>query len=208
MVQLHPLVPTRYVYLQQHNAVVGGIWWRHHNQFADLIAKYAPRDVVEIGGGHGYLATKLLLADQVKRWTMVDPNPDHLFQLPMLKIIKGFFGDVHELPPTVDAVVHSHTLEHIYEPVGFFAQLQRLLTIGSYHIFSTPDMLRLAQNDAPTLHFEHSLLMREEWIEWLLSAHGFELIERSYFSSGTLREPHSIFYVARLTSKSHRPLPW
>ena len=159
MVQLQPLVPTKYVYLQQHNAVVGGIWWQHHDAFAKLIAKHGPRHVIEVGGGHGYLATKLLIGEKVASWTMVDPNPDHIFQLPTLKVIKGYFETVRKLPPNVDAVVHSHTLEHIYEPAAFFAQLQRLLAVGSYHIFSTPDMLSLAMSDAPTLHFEHSILM-------------------------------------------------
>ena len=35
-VQLHPLAPLEYVYLQQHNGVVGSVWKAHHDAFATL----------------------------------------------------------------------------------------------------------------------------------------------------------------------------
>ena len=76
IIQLHPLVPLKYLYRHQHNAVVGKTWGNHHNNFAALIARQkSGAHVLEIGGGHGYLAAKLLFSGAVKRWTMVDPNP-------------------------------------------------------------------------------------------------------------------------------------
>ena len=62
VVLLNPLVPLEYIYRHQHNAVVGGIWKRHHNEFANIVASHVPAEahILEIGGAHGYLAAKLL----------------------------------------------------------------------------------------------------------------------------------------------------
>ena len=164
IVQLNPLVPLRYVYLHQHNAVIGGTWQRHHDAFAELIARQGATNVLEIGGGHGYLAEKLLASGQVKHWTMVDPNPTakELFKYPQLSIVKAFVEDLapSDLPAAVDAVVHSHTLEHIYDPLMFFRHLAALVPLGSLHIFTVPNLLELARLDAPCMHFEHTLLIR------------------------------------------------
>ena len=207
MVQLHPLVPLQYVYQQQHNAVVGATWLEHHDKFAALIAKHSPRHVVEIGGGHGYLAMKLLFTDAVKKWTMVDPNPLAVFPMPSLTIVRKYIEDMTFLPEGVDAVVHSHALEHIYDPWLFFARLRNIMVVGGLHIFSVPNLYELARQDAPCLHFEHTLLLREEWVDGLLVAHGFELVEKVPFGG-----IHSIFYVARLARKvadepAHRSRP-
>ena len=67
VVLLNPLVPLHYIYRHQHNAVVGGTWSKHHNQFAHLVATHAPKGrILEIGGGHGYLAAKLLFSEAVR----------------------------------------------------------------------------------------------------------------------------------------------
>ena len=201
MVQMHPLVPLKNVYLQQHNAVIGGIWSRHHDSFASLIAKYGPKHVLEIGGGHGYLAMKLLFTGAVQEWTMVDPNPLSIFPLPSLTIVKKYIEEIDVLPESVDAIVHSHTLEHIYDPSLFFKRLRTILKVGSLHIFSIPNLFELAKQDAPCLHFEHTLLLQERWVDALLQLHGFKVVEKAPFGGS-----HSIFYVTSLVDKSDRPL--
>ena len=56
VVLLNPLVPLEYIYRHQHNAVVGGIWTNHHNEFAQLVAEHVPGGhILEIGGGLGIL---------------------------------------------------------------------------------------------------------------------------------------------------------
>ena len=106
MVQLHPLAPLEYVYLQQHNAVVGNTWREHHDSFAAVIAKLAPKHVLEIGGGHGYLAMKLMFGKNVGEWTMVDPNPLAIFPMPGLTVIKTYIEAMETLPAGVDMVIH------------------------------------------------------------------------------------------------------
>jgi hypothetical protein len=51
------LVPLDLLYSQNHNSeVVGKTWKEHHKQFADFIDRYGPRDILEVGASHGYLA--------------------------------------------------------------------------------------------------------------------------------------------------------
>lgn len=77
VVQLNPVLPLQLVYQKQHNAVIGATWVKHHQAFGEFIrawlAPNGPKSVVEIGGGHGYLA-KMLLKPHIK-WRLVDPNP-------------------------------------------------------------------------------------------------------------------------------------
>ena len=146
-----PAEPARatreYVYLQQHNAIVGKIWQQHHGSFADLVASFSPKHVLEIGGGHGYLAMKLLFSGKVDKWTMVDPNPLGIFAMPQITIIEKFFEDLsnNEIPQTVDMVVHSHTLEHIYNHRRFFPKIATVMPIGSHHLFAIPNLMALME---------------------------------------------------------------
>ena len=201
IIQLHPLVPLKYLYRHQHNAVVGKTWGKHHDDFAALIARQrSGAHVLEIGGGHGYLAAKLLFSGAVEKWTMVDPNPISAFSIPNLGIIRSYIEDVKELPEDVDMIVHSHTLEHMYNPGKFFDIIWSLLKPGQLHIFSVPNLYELLKHDHPSLNFEHTIMLREEHIDWLLEQRGFDVVEKHHFA-----EIHSLFYVCK--KKSAKPPP-
>ena len=58
--------------------------------------------------------------------------------------------------------MHSHTLEHMYDPVRFFEIVRGLLKPGQLHIFSVPNLFALVADGQPSLHFEHTMLLREE----------------------------------------------
>ena len=72
--------------------------------------------------------------------------------------------------------LRSHTLEHIYDPALFFRKLRDVMRIGSLMVFSAPNIVELARRDQPCLHFEHTFLLREEWVDYLLAKYGFEVV--------------------------------
>ena len=58
MIQLGKLLPLDMLYSVSHNSSWGGIWKRHHEEFADFLHQYAGKGgILEIGGGNGILCS-------------------------------------------------------------------------------------------------------------------------------------------------------
>ena len=64
----------------------------------------------------------------------------------------------------------------MYDPARFFEIVRGLLSEGQLHIFSVPNLFALVNDGQPSLHFEHTILLREEHIHWLLESKGFEIV--------------------------------
>lgn len=203
MVQLNPLLSLDVLYPEAHGAgCVGRLWAVHHQTFAEFIKKYEPASVLEIGGAHGILAVNYQSIASIP-WTIVEPNPTPVAEC-RARIIKGFFTESFDPQVEVDTVVHSHVFEHMYDPAQFVRQLAEFLAPGKKLIFSVPNMRVMVERKYTNcLNFEHTILLSEEYIEFLLSSHGFRLLERQYFL-----DDHSIFYAAvRDPDAQVQPLP-
>ena len=191
MIQLNPLLPLDILYPESHGAgCVGTSWAAHHQALADFIASYEPNSVLEIGGAHGILARNYLSYKHIP-WTILEPNPTPAPDC-QANFIRGFFDEHFQFDGPVEAVVHSHVFEHIYNPDTFMQHLAGFLAAGKKLIFSVPNMRVMLQRCYTNcLNFEHTLFLTEEYIEFLLARHGFRLLERHYF-----QDDHSIFYAA------------
>lgn len=191
MIQLNPLLPLDVLYPEAHGAgCVGALWAKHHQALADFIAKFNPSTVLELGGAHGILATNYQNKKQIP-WTILEPNPTPIDGC-NAHIIKGFFDERFKFPGDVDAILHSHVFEHIYNPDLFVKHLSDFLTVGKKLIFSVPNMrVMLERKYTNCLNFEHTAYLSEDYIEFLLAKHGFRVLEKEYFL-----DDHSIFYSA------------
>lgn len=192
-IQLTELVPPPVLYARSHNSgLVGGLWARHHEAFAEFILEHGPASVLEVGAGHGILSIQVHRRRPEVDWVAVEPNPTPQPGC-RARFIRGFFpGDV-ETGLSVDAVVHSHFLEHLYAPREFFADLGRFLAPGKLLLFSVPNMrVMLERKYTNCLNFEHSYLADEAAIERLLAEAGFATVDRRAFL-----DDHSLFYAAR-----------
>ncbi|MDB9800316.1 class I SAM-dependent methyltransferase [Alphaproteobacteria bacterium] len=190
MIQLNPLLPLDLLYAESHGSGdIGALWSEHHKQFAKFINTYGPESVLEIGGGHGILSYEYEKFSTID-WTIIEPNPSPSKDL-KAKFIKGFFDDKFEFDANVDTVVHSHVLEHVYEPNIFLSHLSGFLKEGQKAIFSLPNMeVMLKRNYTNCINFEHTVFMTEPYVEHLMSKHGFRQLDKLYF-----KEDHSIFYA-------------
>lgn len=196
VVQLGRLLPLDVLYLDQHNDGVGKIWQDHYKAFAKFLAKFKPKRVLEIGGAHDYIATNLWDIDPGVTWTTVEPNPQHIDNA-NITVIRSWFDDAFKLEASVDTVVHSHVLEHTYDPLAFMEHISTFLKKGDKHVFTFPNMLAMLEHKFTNcLNFEHTVLLTEEVTDYFLKKTGFKILEKEYYG-----DPHSIFYATEKTDE-------
>lgn len=194
IVQLNPLVPLDILYQDSHGSgSIGESWKRHHESFANFILQFNVKNIFEIGGGHGILAQKYINKKNNALWTILDANPSLGYEHQQIKFQKGIFTNEMKIDNNIDAIVHSHLFEHIYEPQEFIEKLYDSLQIGAYTIFSIPYLeQQIKENITYCLGFEHTIFLNEKFIEYLLEYNGFNVIEKKIYEFN-----HSIFYCAQ-----------
>jgi hypothetical protein len=198
MIQLNPLLPLEVVYSTNHGSgTIGKAWDEHHEAFAQFVNKYDIKNVLEIGGLHGILAQKYFNLDGKAKWTIIEPNPIIPESVPV-KVITGFFDNNFTSEEKFDAIVHSHLLEHVYNPDEFMSHQSSFMEEGNLLLFTLPNIQVMLENKYTNcINFEHTIYITEPYVEYFLSKYNFEIIEKQYF-----RTDHSIFYCARKTSNN------
>lgn len=183
--QLKKLIPLSVLYANGHDAgSVGVLWEEHHKEFAQFIMQNNPKNVLEIGGGHGRLSQNCLKLGRVN-WTIVEPNSKKKYE--NIEYIDGFFSKEICKNKNFDTIIHSHTFEHIYNPNEFLEEISSIG--GGYMVFSLPNMHKWLENKFTNcLNFEHTIFYTENILEFLLQKHKFRILEKKYFKE------HSIFY--------------
>lgn len=193
IIQLDKLLSLDLVYQAQHNDGVGKVWQEHYTAFADFLSEFSPKNVLEIGGSHDVIANAFLEKNQETQWTMVEPHP--LFESHgRIKVISQWFDERFVSQDSYDAVVHSHVLEHMYDPPAFMACIGKFLAPGKKHIFTFPNFIEsFKKKYTNSLNFEHTCFLAEPFVDYLLRKNGFRIIDKRYF------QEHSIFYATEKT---------
>ena len=195
MLQINPLLDLNFLYGRGHGAgTIGGTWSNHHKDLSDFISKFRPSSILEPGGGHGLLAQAYAdKNDQLDSWNILEPSEECLPpKFNSSKIISeiGFFNKKFvDSSKKYNAVVHSHVLEHIYEPMDFLRDCNDILQDNGYLIFSIPNVdYGLKEMHANCLMFEHTYLASEAHVDYMCQKNGFRLIDKKYFGT------HSKFF--------------
>lgn len=196
MIQLNPLLPLDVVYSAEHGSgTTGKAWDEHHSAFAEFVSKYNLKNVLEIGGLHGILAKKCLEINKDIDWTIIEPNPIVNPDI-QVTIIQRFFDSTFTSDKEFDSIIHSHVLEHVYNPDEFMSHQSSFMKDGDMLLFSIPNMEVMLRNKYTNcINFEHTIYLTEPYVEFFLQKYGFELIEKQYF-----KKDHSIFYCAKKIS--------
>jgi len=193
IIQLRNLIDPNIVYSEFHSESLGKIWEDHHNLLAKLISKYSDnKAILEIGGSDSRLALKTLnINKKINKWDIIEPNIKNRINHKKISYIEDFF-DVKKIKSTYNLIIHSHVLEHAYDPHIFLDNIKSCIEDGDYHIFSVPNLYESLKNKyVNTLNFEHTLFLTEEIIDYLLSCKNFEIVEKEYYKN------QSIFYVTK-----------
>ena len=195
MLQISPLIALDKLYSNGHGAgTVGKTWQKHHSEFSKIIKHYSPKTILEIGGGHGRLA-KINLSSNNKTslWKILEPsfNSFETTNDPRIEYEKGYFNKSFiENCNLYDAIVHSHLLEHIYDPNNFIKLSRKILTAEGFVILSVPNIKYMLKNKyCNAIMFEHSYYATEYYIKSMFEKNGFKLDKKTYFQN------HSIFMV-------------
>ena len=141
-------------------------------------------------GAHGILSREYSKTCQIE-WTILEPNPVPVKNVNAV-FIKGFFDkNFSFFDGKIDTIVHSHVLEHIYNPNDFIMHISHFLKEGQKLLFSIPNMEEMLKRKYTNcINFEHTIFLTEPYIDYLFSYHGFRQVDKEYF-----QQDHSIFYA-------------
>jgi hypothetical protein len=201
-VQLNKLIPLSILYKDSHAGVVGKTWERHHTDFCNFVSKYIKGNVLEIGGSNLMVANMLAKNPAVDQITVVD-NQIYVENLKSDKIVpcQKFF-DAAEMGSDVDCVIHTHLIEHLYDPIIEFKKISSALSDGSYMMFAAPLIDNMLEdNFTNAMNFEHTYLLTDKKIACMMKASNFEIVDKMNFSK------YAAFYVCRKnTAANDKPI--
>lgn len=188
-IQLRKLMDVNIVYSHNHNTeIVGELWRNHYREFIEFLGEdIRGKIVLEIGDPAAKIAK---LTNIFEKWIIVEKNPN-LESSDKILFRKEFFDENFEIDEKVEVLIHSHLLEHIYDPLNFFRKCREILSEEGSMFFSIPDMnFSLKNGFSPNsiLQFEHTYYLDNYFLKKICDITGFEINKSRYFSN------HSVFY--------------
>ena len=186
LINFLPYVDPRDIYLSQHNSSIGQTWQDHNRLFAEFVYESEKESVVDVGGGSGNIYKSYMNINPQVAWKVIDLNP--AVEAENVTVVKGLYEP--SLINKNDTVITSHFLEHVIDLSTFLQELRERKP--RYHIFTLPNFVKYAQNNyAATIMFEHPHFLTEDYLDYILAATGWEIIEKKYYKD------HSIFFKTK-----------
>jgi hypothetical protein len=197
-VQIYPKISLEKLYFRSHGSgTIGKIWSDHHNIFFNLLKPHLKGNICEIGGGNNSILKKIKNFSKIKSFYSFDKNlkikkkNKKIFQNKIF-FNRNFF-DKKKI--NFNLVVHSHTFEHLYDPVSFLRTINFILEKNGRHIFTIPNMSSMLKRGyANAMNFEHPFFFDEKLVEALLYNNNFKIIKKTYY-----KKDHSIMYVTKVS---------
>ncbi len=192
------------IYISPHNTSYGSIWNNLFDTFKSIINTYIQKNanIIEIGGGSLLLASKLLENQLIQRYIVYEKNisKNHLCNNdPRVNVINDYFTDTSVFESNIHFCIHSHVLEHVWNPVEFIRLIGKELAEDSYHCFIVPNLKEtFSKKYTNALDFEHNFFIREEYIDVILNNNQFDILEKQYYLD------HSIIYITKKSNANYR----
>jgi len=189
LIQLLDLVPLEILYSKQHMDATGATWDKYNDLLAKFISSESNGDILEIGGGSGKLAKKVMKIKEGLKYFIVEPNP-LIEETDRLKIIRSFFSNkIENKKSQIKSVVLSQVLEHAYDPEEFLTEIRDFLPKNGKFIFGYPNLEFFFSNKhTNAINFEHTMLMTDFYVDYFLNKTGFKILKKEHFGN------HSFFY--------------
>ena len=183
--QMINLIKPNILYQKNHNDAVGSRWEDHHNKFSEFVLKKCGKSILEVGGGFGKIANKCTKKTKIKEWFFYEPNfnsnTKKLITSTKIKIIRRT-KNIKKIEK-VDTIVHSHVLEHFYDPISDLLSLSNYLKDDGNMIIAVPNIQEmLKKNMTNAYNFEHTYFINLNILKtiFLLSNFKIEKIHKYY----------------------------
>jgi hypothetical protein len=186
--QLSELIPLQILYSKQHSAgAIGQIWKNHHEMFASFILVDSPESICEIGAAHCELAEIILERNPGTKYLIIEPNPGKVSK--KVKVISGFIEDNLNEMADYQTLVHSHVLEHIYNPRLFISNIVKSMIDNCTMYISFPNIVSLIDTRGTnSLNFEHTYFLHPDQLKSLLRIYGLKVVREERYLG------HSYFF--------------
>jgi hypothetical protein len=193
IIQLRNTPPLDLVYGFPHNDAIGQIWENHHQKFCEFIFSHKNKSILEIGGGAGRLAKLAIEKNNHLNWTLLEPNFNYeKIDSENITVENTWFDSNYKINKNIDAIIHSHVFEHVYDPINFLLSIRDKMAEDTLHIFSIPNLFKFLENKyTNSICFEHTAFLSEDIVDVLLANCGFEVVNKEYYLE------HSIFYSCK-----------
>jgi len=175
---------------------VGETWAAHHAQLAELVTNCVPQrtEILELGGANLKLANNVCRRNKTLDYTVVDLSCGKYMTEPVSKKIaqiKKMFIE-YQSNKKFGCIVHSHTLEHTYQPAEFLEEIWERLIDGGTMIMSVPNIAaQLKSGYLNAINFEHTYYLDDNYLLMLVLNAGFEIEKIQQFTEW------NNFYVCR-----------
>lgn len=195
-VQMKNLIPLEVLYENNHNSLVGKTWEKHHNEFCDFVGKYISGTVVEIGGSNLVVANNLAKNTDIEKYIVFDNNIYKEERKSDKIVFREEFFNLNTVEDNVGVIIHTHLIEHLYNPTDELSDMGSIMKEGSYMMFAAPSVDKMLEDNFTNgFNFEHTYMLSQKMVKNMLSSSGFEIVDTKKFS------PYVTFYVARKNSR-------
>lgn len=189
--QLSKLVPLDELYVVSHNnEIIGKVWLNHFIEFSKFIKENKGNllDVLEIGSPTDKIL-KYIDAENYNKWILLDPNAVKYDNNKVISINKFLDKDLL-IKDKYNTIIHSHLIEHLYNPVEQLSLMNDLLDDNGDLFISAPNMEHYGYTHSPFLgiHFEHTYFLNRINTIYLLNKSNF--VVKNIINYNT----HSLFY--------------
>ena len=187
-IQIKELIELELLYNKPHNNnIVGETWNGHFKEFSSMINKLKNIDdtVLEIGSATNKIEQYI---DNYFKWILMDPNSVS-YPNKNVENINEFFTEKSQFKFKIDTIIHSHLLEHLYEPQKTLFNMSQILDDQGSIFISVPNLHSYSFDTLFLgMHFEHTYFLNESNIIYLFNNCNLEIVHKQYYKS------HSIFY--------------
>ena len=200
IIQIKKFPSLNDMYLFQHNFSFGSTWTNLFLKFTELINDFLQHEkelnVVEIGASECQLANNILTNKNNNSYQIFEKNSSFKDLNEKITVVNEYFGPNSYFSSNINLVIHSHLIEHVWNPVEFIQVLKQKLNFGTYHCFIVPNLFEtFSKKFTNSINFEHNFFIIEDYLDIILNNNSFTICKKEYYLD------HSIMYFTRLDKK-------